>query len=525
MNRFGGCDNSGIRCASNRPLLVIAPLVLLAGCSGPNGRPGDTGAYATSGSGASAEGGSGGSSGSHASAGTSGSAGTGHHADGSTGTAESGGGCELVCPEGESCTPGDGADVCACAPDSCPSPTQCMPDGHCGGLVWPNDDSQANSDPWLAAHHDEITLMRPRILALNYVNARSMDDMQSQLQEVADILAEGSRYHGYADPDAPAFLDYQLATMVDLRDASPPPGWQYNNSSLYPRENPPTGTWGFDYGQLFTQTYADLLGIQDPSAPGTNLLLCDAIHRGLVHEIWVYADADVPDVSAAEILELKPKYDEQGNRLPGAMEPCSGNGCFDQDDVIPCQETVRIAWFNNTRGPGCFMESLSHGFEGMGRKDWLTVPYLSRYFPEFAGMRLDDEYGLSFPDWYYCPYGVDCLSYPSPTSVTYDVSPELSGTITPYDPGCGNVHFPPNARSQYDLAGPDTVQTSCMHWRDGSGATDPYTSSLHQPYDQLAPDCMGPHTVWWRQNMPGLNNAAIDDDGAPMHNWWPYLYY
>jgi hypothetical protein len=31
--------------------------------------------------------------------------------------------------------------------------------------------------------------------------------------------------------------------------------------------------------------------------------------------------------------------------------------------------------------------------------------------------------------------------------------------------------------------------------------------------------------VWWRQNLPGLANTALDDAGLPMRNWWPFLFY
>jgi len=435
--------------------------------------------------------------------------------------------CALECPAGESCVL-DGAEprcTCELDPPACPAGTECGPDGHCGGLVWPNAESFANSDPWIAQHHDEITQMRPRVLALNYVNARSMEEMGAQLQQMRDIIAESSRWHGYVDPDAPVFLEYELAYQVDLRDVAPPPDWPYNNSTLYPRESPVEGYWGFDYERLFDVDYAQYLGIEDPAAPGVPLPLCEAIERGLVHEVWVYGDADVPDVSAAEMLELKPYYDEDGNRLPGAMDRCVGNGCFDEEDVIPCARSVRVAWFNNTRGPGCFLESLSHAFEGMGRRGSQVLPYLSRYFPEFAGMQLDTDYGLAIDSWYACPYGVPCLSYPSETAVQYDLGNGTQGTIEGYDPVCGNVHWPPNARQHYDLAGTDAVRTSCTSWRDGSEATALYDGSQHAPYMGYAPDCMGAFLVWWRQSLPGLDNAALDDDGLPMRNWWPFLFY
>ena len=36
--------------------------------------------------------------------------------------------------------------------------------------VWPNRKSFANSDPWIAANHDRLRQMRPRILLINLAN-------------------------------------------------------------------------------------------------------------------------------------------------------------------------------------------------------------------------------------------------------------------------------------------------------------------------------------------------------------------
>ena len=34
--------------------------------------------------------------------------------------------------------------------------------------IWPNNVSRANSDPWIAEHHDSIRQIRPRVLVVNF---------------------------------------------------------------------------------------------------------------------------------------------------------------------------------------------------------------------------------------------------------------------------------------------------------------------------------------------------------------------
>ena len=380
-------------------------------------------------------------------------------------------------------------------------------------LAWPNEDCAASSDPCLMEIHERITQMRPRVLALNFVNHRTMAEMRDQLEEVIAAFTEGSRPHGYSDPDAGPAMVYELAYEIDLRDETPPTDWPYNNSTLFPREDPVEGYWGFDYEQLFTEAFADLYGIADPSDPSRNLDLCELATHGLVHEVWVYGDQDVPDGSAAELLEIKPYYDEDRVRVDFPMNRCAGNGCFDDEDHIPehCTSSIRISWFNNTRGPGCFMENFSHAFESIGARDPRQIPTLSKDFMRFAGFDLDDRYGLAFDSWYVCPYGEPCLAYESTTSVSYDIS-GLTGTIDPYDPVCGNVHFIPNGRQHYDLESPYPVLTTCEGFglRE-DGETDvlrPFTTASFAAYRDMAHDCMGAYLVFWMQSWPQLNNPS-----------------
>ncbi len=395
---------------------------------------------------------------------------------------------------------------------------------------WPNLVSFANSDPWIAENHERIRLMRPRVLALQFDNRSSVVAMETLLGRIIDGFREGSRNHGYSDPDAPAFLEYEIVKSVELRDDPPPDDWTLQNSTLYPRETPQEGSWGFDYEALFSEEFADHYGFPDPEQAGANLDLCELLDRGIVHEVWIHASADVEDASAAEVLELKPFYDEERRRKdPVDLGGCAGNGCWDRDDEVPehCTRSVRIGFVNATRGPGCYLHSAGHGFEwtaNVGR----NVPYLTREFDSFADFDLDERFGLPFDSWYACSTP-DCLTFPGESTVDY-VTDAATGTLDPYVPRCGNVHLAPNSRGHYDDRSPATVSSTCEGFRQGGGpggddVARPFATDLFLPYEDLAPDCGGAWQVWWRQSFPGLENAARDLDGAPMLNWWPFLFY
>jgi hypothetical protein len=97
--------------------------------------------------------------------------------------------------------------------------------------VWPNRHSHRNSDPWLVQNHDRIRLIRPRLLVLNFSNNRDMAWIRRRTDETIRALAESTRYHGFKDPQAPAFLQYEVAKYVDLRDQPVPA------DRLYPRRS------------------------------------------------------------------------------------------------------------------------------------------------------------------------------------------------------------------------------------------------------------------------------------------------
>ena len=73
-----------------------------------------------------------------------------------------------------------------------------------------------------------------------------------------------------------------------------------------------------------------------------------------------------------------------------------------------------------------------------------------------------------------------------------------------------------------------------VHWREEAyvqpsaafiGQANADDPAILDRFKDLGADCMGRWVIYWRQNMPGVGNHAKDDEGRPMKNWWPFLFY
>ncbi len=387
--------------------------------------------------------------------------------------------------------------------------------------VWPNARSRANSDPWLVANHNRIRQMRPRLLVLNFANGVSPAQARQKVDDLVAALREASRYHGYKHPTAPPFLEYQVARTVDLTDAAPPAERLDGNSTRYPRVPNWKEGINFQYSRLFADEFARLYGFEDPARPGRFLGLKELVDRGLVHEVWFLAYQGRFG-APFESVEVKQAYDSSLHKIPGKSLQ-AGNGGDPGQPFIG--RSLRILFINVERGPGCAMESLGHSLEGTSNSG--AIPYLTRYFVEYAGFDLDRRYGMPFSSLY-GREGAE-LSYPDPTTLRFLWKGEEK-TYRNYVPRGNNVHFLPNGRHDYDLDNPAPVMSTIEHYRlhDGPGGRDReelWTPRVLDRYRELGRDCMGRWVIYWRQNMPGLDNRARDDQGRPMKNWWPFLFY
>jgi hypothetical protein len=384
--------------------------------------------------------------------------------------------------------------------------------------AWPNQTSRANGDLWLVENHDRLRVMRPRLLVVNLSNRVKMEKVRRMTADLVDAMAESSRYHGYRDSNAPAFLQYEVFKFVDLAD-----GTTNANSLRFPLKPGVTNDFNIRYTAFFEDEFAAHYAVRDPKVPGRFLRLDELLDGGYVHEVFLFGEGVLP-VKGFEVVELKPQYDEQFRRV-GTNWVQAGNG--GDPDQRWTGRSVRLGFVNASRGIGCYLESLGHGLEYTARSG--AIPYLTRYFKEFAGMDLDTRHGLPFPSFYSLPYGMTAVEYPDARTAVLKFQ-QRTWTLTNYAVAGGNAHWPPNGRKHYDLGNTNPVMSTIEDWRIGSGpdgkdAAQPWTNEAFARYRKLAPDCDGPWLVYWRQNMPGLDNRQKDDAGRPMKNWWPFLFY
>lgn len=390
--------------------------------------------------------------------------------------------------------------------------------------VWPNLQSKANSDLWLVQNHHKIRAMKPRLLLINFSNDHSREHLEGLVQKIINALAESTRYHGYSNNKSPAFLEYEIFQLVDLRDGAKGTG---NSLQLPVKDSEARTGFNVDYNAFFSDSFAALMNIRDPENSQRCMNLTELLDRGWVHEVWFFESGSAKSrvhSGAFEVVELKPQYDEQFQKVENKFVQAGNGGDTDQKWT---GRSCRIGCINASRGVGCYLESLAHGMEGTSTSG--AIPYFSRYFKEYAGYDLREKYGLPFDSFYALDYRTGDLKFP--TSSTLQVVHEGKTLIrNGYVAAGGNAHFPPNGRRHYDLDNSDPVLSTIEDWRIGSAAdgndlAKPFTSANFERYRDLAPDCMGRWLVYWRQNMPGLDNRQKDDQGKPMLNWIPFLFY
>lgn len=391
--------------------------------------------------------------------------------------------------------------------------------------IWPNSESKSNSDDWIRLHHNQIKQMRPKILLLNFVNGLSSDEAQKKAERVIEAIREGTRYHANQNPEAKPFLDYRIFKTVSITDPAPLPESQRmdGNSSLYPRvKDWKPGQPNFQYSALFSEAFAAYYKEKDPNDASRMMTLDELVTRGRVHEVWILAQQSTFG-SPHPTVELKQAYDATLRKIKDKAVQ-AGAGAL--NDVPFLGRSLRIVYINNERGPGCAMETLGVSLESLAESN--AVPYFTRYFNEFAGFDLKTRYKTPFESFLKKPGDVT-IEFTEPDTLQYSVKGELHH-IRKYVAVGGSARFAPNSLRPFDIANREPVMSSIENYRMKNGANgadkiERWTSARLTKYQAVANDCVGPWIVYWWQNIPGLENKALDENDRPMKNWWAFLFY
>lgn len=396
--------------------------------------------------------------------------------------------------------------------------------GDDAGLVWPNKESSANSDEWIRLHHNRISQMRPRVLVLNFINGTGNAEAQRKAEALIAAIRESSRYHGYRDPKAPPFLDYQIFKVVSITDPNPLPEAerQDGNSSLYPRvPNWQPGMVNFQYNALFSEQFTRHYAVKDAQDTARLIPLDEMINKGMVNEVWFLAlqgNFGAPH----PFVEIKQGYDENSRKIKGKWVQA---GVGEAKEIIPFGRSLRILYMNGERGAGCMLETLGLGLEAMASSN--AVPYFSQYFTEFAGFDFKKRYKTPFEGIH--KRGEIEVEFPDTNTLLYHVKGEAFA-VKNYVAPPGSVRFCPNSRREFEMNNNKGVLSSIENYRlkNGNGGADKgelFTPAKFTRYQAIAGDCVGPWMVYWRQSMPGFQNKCTDDMNRPMRNWWPFLFY
>ncbi len=264
---------------------------------------------------------------------------------------------------------------------------------------------------------------------------------------------------GWHDPD-----DLARQYIADLHEAS------RGLVSYQVAQRIEVGDWvvkadGYRYDEAtYLRCWRNRAGFHEPDEADYARLdagfdLAQQVEEGVIDEVWLFA---YPYAG----------YYESRLAGPGAF------WCNAPPLSLPHVRLTRrfvIMGFNYERDAGCMLESFGHRVESILQHVWRRQRGEANLWEQFTRHE----------------------------------------RIAPGRAGCGNMHFAPNSRYDYDWGNPNYVLSDCddwLHFPDRRGRTRLVNCAEWGHGDMRA------HHLWWLRHLP---RAPGTTDGL-LNNWWAY---
>ena len=341
-------------------------------------------------------------------------------------------------------------------------------------------------DPYLQAQPDcyvkdiPVVIIRYMPTADGQNLDRSLINWNSSLTDLRDrintfdrrikfMLTEGSKYHGYKDPEAIPYLSYRVVDVINVYEPLPK-GKPVNNA---------TNAHFPDYYQIVDrfdgEHYVNELGVK---------------------EFWLWGWHND---------EIVPAESNMSSPTTGDIS----NSFRFSDDLPVYDHTYVLYNYNFTRAQSEAVHNHGHQIESqLGYVNLLQDNNIALFWGKFVGSKEDPDLDCSNP-----AYGCS------------DSNPFRKGR-------CGWTHMPPNTTRDYDYVNYSSFSSDIEDWRpDETGKQKVVNVNTWGdiPYnwpDRDTSSILGriesQWYIYWMQNIPGYGNDIPYED-TYITNWWTFF--
>jgi hypothetical protein len=303
--------------------------------------------------------------------------------------------------------------------------------------------------------------------------AMPLDQLRDRIhtfdRRVKFMLTEGSKYHGYQDPEAIPYLGYKVVDVINVYEPLPKGKATGNNTNAYFP----------DYYQIVDRFngahYVNDLGVK---------------------EFWLWGWHN-DDIVPAESNMSSPTSGDVSNSFRF------------QDDLPVYDQTYVLYNYNFGRSQNEAVHNHGHQIESqLGHVNLLQDNNLALFWGKFVGSKED-------PD-------LDCSD---PTKGCSDTNPFRKGRV-------GWTHMPPNTTDHYDYYNQDLFLSDIEDWKpDETGEEKMVHANTWGSIEYNWPDdnlndipgrTEAQWYIYWMQNIPGFQNN-IPHGEQYITNWWSFF--